>query len=250
MFFSPRHRQGAAIHQNNHQRLARRGDCLQQILLQLGQVDLGSVASTEALQVHRHLLSFEAGRQAYESYYYICLARDLDRLVAHHPCVRLPPQVRAGAKQGRGVGILHPDCMRCRIAKVHVEGSGGLLWIAARLQYQFVVEIKTVMIDTVASKTIFLGHFKDVIAGAGHSNETAPANTECIGRDTLGRGGGVPIKIYLLVDPGQHWLPLPVSVVEVFALEPKTRCRCAKQYAGPRPESPQHTMSLAHTALC
>ena len=74
------------------------------------------------------------------------------------------------------------------------------------------------MIDTVASITIFLGYFKDVIAGAGHGDGTAPANTECISGDTLGRGGGVPIKVYLLVDPGQHRLPLPLGVVEVFSL--------------------------------
>ena len=62
----PRHSQRAAGREHHNQRLARRAQRFEQVLLRRGKFNAGAVAAVEAVDVHIHLFAFKIGREADE----------------------------------------------------------------------------------------------------------------------------------------------------------------------------------------
>ena len=113
MLLRPVDGEGAAVLQDDDERLAGGRDGFEKLLLRGGQVDAGAVAAGEAFEVDGHLLAFERGREADEGDGDVGLLCGGDGFVAESGGGGLPGEIdagRAGAVEvfetdGVGLGV-------------------------------------------------------------------------------------------------------------------------------------------------
>ena len=134
--------EGAAVLQNDDERLAGGGDGFEKLLLRGGQVDAGAVAAGEAFEVDGHLLAFELGREADEGDGHVGLLCGGDGFVAQSGGGGFPGEIDAG---GAGaVEVFEADGVGFCVGEGdgREEGRAALGGLAGVLEDQLVVEIE------------------------------------------------------------------------------------------------------------
>ena len=86
----PVHRERAAIHEDDDQRLAGCGECFEQVLLGLGKIKAGAVAAFKSLLAHRHLLAFEFAGNSDDCDHHVRIFRG-GNCLGRGPSIRLCP---------------------------------------------------------------------------------------------------------------------------------------------------------------
>jgi len=86
----PVHGKRGTVQENDDHRLSRSRNLLQHLFLRRRELDIGPVSTRETLDVDRHLLAFDFGRQAHHRNHQIGVLCGIDNALQENACRWLP----------------------------------------------------------------------------------------------------------------------------------------------------------------